>query len=184
MIALRIKRWAMRNNALLTPLLATFMLRLTLMLIAYHCTGTQVMTQGDTASYLEPGRNLFLHGSYTSSGQPELDRTPGYPIFAMLTGSIGGNVLFTILTQIIVSCLSMILIAHITKRVFSSQQAAVASAWLYALEPLGLIYTIRLMPETFFVALLLAMIERITAFLTNGKLSSLATAGILLATAT
>jgi len=87
------------------PLLSALLLRLSLMAAAYAATGTRIMTQGDTASYMEPGRNLLLHGVFATAGQFEIDRTPGYPIFAMFTGMAFDNVLLTATAQIVLSLL-------------------------------------------------------------------------------
>ena len=55
-----------------TPLLVAALLRIALMIAAFALTGATVMTQGDTASYLNPGRNLILHGSFATAGAPEI----------------------------------------------------------------------------------------------------------------
>jgi 4-amino-4-deoxy-L-arabinose transferase-like glycosyltransferase len=155
-----------------------------LMIAAYLLTGTQVMTQGDSASYLEPGLNLILHGRYVGGGLPEIDRTPGYPLFTMLTGMALNNVLLTVLAQIVVSMLSLLLVWRIAERVFPNRGAGTTAAWLYALEPISILYSVRMMPETFFVLLLLAMIDRLLSFYETGKLSTLSVTGLLLAAAT
>jgi hypothetical protein len=166
------------------PLLVAFLLRLVLMLAAFALTGTHVMTQGDSTSYLEPGRSLILHGAFSSTGMPEIDRTPGYPIFAGLTGMIFNNVLLTVFAQIVVSLLSLLIIGRIADRIFPDRKAGIVAAWLYAFEPLSIVYTSRLMPETLFVLLLLVVIDRALAFLQSKNLTALAAAGIILATAT
>lgn len=176
--------WTRRRRWPLAAMLAGITLRVALMIAAYLLTGTQVMTQGDTASYLEPGRNLILHGQYVSGGLPEIDRTPGYPLFTMLTGMAFDNVLLTVLAQIIVSMFSLLLVWRIAERVFPNRGAGTTAAWLYALEPISILYTVRLMPETLFVLLLLAMVDRLLAFYETSKLSTLAVSGLLLAAAT
>jgi len=142
------------------------------------------MTQGDTESYLIPGRSLLLQGTFTSGGLPEIDRTPGYSLFAMLTGMIANNVLLVVLTQIVVSMLSLWLIYRISSRIFENPAVPSVAAWLYALEPLSLLFTVRLMPETLFTLLLLVAIEGLSAFLSNGKLRFIAYTGVILAAAT
>lgn len=173
-----------RSRWPLAAILAGITLRVVLMVAAYLLTGTQIMTQGDTASYLEPGRNLILHGQYVSGGLPEIDRTPGYPLFIMLTGMASDHVLHTVLAQIVVSMLSLLLVWRIAERVFPNRSAGIIAAWLYALEPISILYTVRLMPETLFVVLLLATIDRLLAFYATGRLSTLFVSGLLLATAT
>jgi hypothetical protein len=172
------------DRGLLAPLALAAVLRVALMLAAFALTGTQVMTQGDTSSYLGPGLNLMQHGSFTSAGAPELDRTPGYPIFAMLTGMASGNVLLTCTIQIVLSLVSLLLIAKIADRVFPNRNAGAIAAWLYAVEPLSMVSTVRVMPETLFVFLLLVVIERVFVFQQTHRLSILALAGAFLAVAT
>ncbi|MFC5864806.1 glycosyltransferase family 39 protein [Acidicapsa dinghuensis] len=169
---------------LIWPLSAALLFRVGLMLAAYFRTGTQVMTQGDSWSYLIPGRNLLLHGSFANNGLPEIDRTPGYPIFAELSGMIVGNVLLTIGVQILLSLISIWLAASITERLFIDCRAAAITAWLLACDPLSITSSVRIMPETLFVFLLLLCLERMISFAADKKLTQLAQAGALLALAT
>lgn len=180
----RIQKWITSNSEVLPAILTCAALRIALMVAAFALTGTHIMTQGDTASYLEPGRNLLLHGSYATAAVPELDRTPGYPLFAMLTGMAFGNVLSTVAAQIVLSLGSLLLIRRIAQQTFPNTRAGGISAWLYALEPLSIVYAIRLLPETLFVFLLLAAIDRLLAFQKTAKLSMLTAAGVILAAAT
>jgi hypothetical protein len=173
-----------RDRAMRAPLLVAALLRLALVAATYARTGTQIMTQGDTASYLEPGRNLILHCIFSSAGQPEIDRTPGYPIFAMLTGMAFGNALLTVAAQILLSLASMLVLRKIADHLYPNRNIGIRAAWLYALEPLAILYTVRIMPETLSVLLLLLAIERLLAFQSAFKLSYLAVSGILLAAAT
>lgn len=166
------------------PLLVAALLRIALMAVAFALTGAPVMTQGDTASYLNPGRNLVLHGTFATAGAPEIDRTPGYPLFAEITGMAWDNVLLTATAQIVLSLISLLLVRKIADRVFPNRNAGIVAAWLYVIEPLSIVYTARLMPETLFVLLLLLAIDKILDFQSNGKLTILALAGISLAAAT
>jgi hypothetical protein len=172
------------DRRMAAPLVLAAMLRLGLMVVAFLLTGTQVMMQGDTASYLEPGKNLILHGAFATAGAPEIDRTPGYPVFAMLTGMAFGNVLLTVVAQIALSLISLLLIRRIADRIFPDTNAGVIAAWLFAMEPLSITYAVRLMPETLFVMLLLLVLDRVLTFQHAGRLKALAVAGVVLAAAT
>ena len=167
-----------------TALIAALALRLIVMIAAFTLTGTSVMTQGDTASYLNPGRSLILHGTFSSAGLPEIDRTPGYPLFAELTGMLWDNALLTVSAQILISLASLLLVCRIANGIFPNPNAGVVAAWLYAVEPLSIVYAMRLMPETLFVFLLLLTIDRILSFQNNSKLAELVFAGFSLAAAT
>ncbi len=179
-----LRRWIGLDYAAIAPLVVAAALRLALMLAAFLLTGTSVMTQGDTASYLEPGRNLIQHGAFVTLGLPEIDRTPGFPLFALLTGTLFGNVLLTVVAQVIVSLASLLLVRKITDRIFPNLNVGITGAWLYAFEPLSIVSTVRLMPETLFVFLILLVIERLLAYQKSGKLMPVAAAGLFLAAAT
>lgn len=166
------------------PLLVAALLRIALMVAAFAITGTTVMTQGDTASYLNPGRNLILHGAFATAGAPEIDRTPGYPLFAEITGMAWNNVLLTVTIQIALSLISLLLVRRIADRIFPNRNAGIVAAWLYTIEPLSIVYTARLMPETLFILLLLLAIDRMLAYQSSGKLTVLALTGLSLAAAT
>jgi 4-amino-4-deoxy-L-arabinose transferase-like glycosyltransferase len=166
------------------PLLAALSLRIALLVAAFALTGTAVMTQGDTTSYLNPGRNMILYGVFATAGAPEIDRTPGYPLFAEITGMAWDNVSLAVTAQIALSLISLLLVRRIADRIFPNRNAGIVAAWLYAIEPLSIVYMARLMPETLFVLLLLLAIGRILDFQSGGKLTVLALAGVSLAAAT
>ena len=63
-------RWSRR---LAWPVIAATALRLALLAAALVRSGTGVIASGDTASYLEPGRNLLLHGRFWTAGAPEIE---------------------------------------------------------------------------------------------------------------
>jgi len=170
------------------PLLVAALLRFGLMIAAFVLTGTSVMTQGDTASYLEPGHNLVVNNQFMSAGLPEIDRTPVYPLFAQLTGMAWDNVLLTVSIQILLSLACLLLVRQIANRIFpvegASGNAGMLAAWLFAFEPLSILCTARVMPETLFLFFLLLTIERILAFQQTEELAALAAAGLFLAAAT
>ena len=172
------------DRATLLPLLVAAGLRLGLMTAAFALTGTRIITQGDTASYLGPGRNLLIHAVYANAGLPEIDRTPGYPLFLQITGMSFGNVWLTATVQIVLSLVSLLLVKKIADRIFPNRNAGVIAVWLYAIEPLSIVYSVRLMPETLFILLLLIVIDRMLSYQETGKLGALAVAGVVLASAT
>jgi len=179
-----VRDWVRTNSDILPAMAVGAVLRVTLAAAAFILTGTGVITQGDTASYVVPGRNLILHGAYITNGLPEIDRTPGYSIFVAISGMLFGNVLLVIMIQIALSMISLVLIHNIARRTFPNCRAGAIATWLYACEPVSILYTARLMPETLFAVLILAMIDRLLAFYSTSKLSILVAAALALAGAT
>jgi Dolichyl-phosphate-mannose-protein mannosyltransferase len=163
------------------PVIAAFVIRLALLGVAMARTGTAVIASGDTASYLIPGRNLLFHGRFFTAGLPEIDRTPGYALFLALASLPGAA--FAAFVQVIVSAVSVILVARLARAVTGDGRIALAAAWIFAFEPASIIYSPRLLPETLFVALLLLSLERVAVFLHDRRLRALAAAGLWLTAA-
>ena len=168
--------------ALAVPVIAAAAVRLGFLALVLLRSGTGALYRADTLSYLLPGRNVLFHGSYSAAGLPELVRTPGYSLF--LAAVILAGPIAVALAQIVLSLLSVLVVGRIAFAVFGNRRAALAGAWLFAFEPLSVIYSIQLLSETLFLALFLLFADRMTAFLLDQRLRTLATAGLLLAAAT
>lgn len=167
---------------LLAPVAAAAGVRLLLLGAALLRTGSGVIASGDTASYLEPGRNLLLHGRFITGALPEIDRTPGYSLFLALFSLTGPAT--AALAQVILSAFTVLLAWRLARAVFAEERVALLAAWLFAFEPVSVIYSARLLPETLFLALLLLSLERLAVFLRDRNLWVLAQAGLWLAAAT
>jgi hypothetical protein len=170
------------NSRLAAPVAGAAALRLALLAATLARTGTSVITSGDAASYLEPGRNLLHFGRFCTGVLPEIDRTPGYPLFLAIVSLPGAAI--AALAQVILSVLSVVLVWRLARAVFKEDRIALTAAWLSAFEPVSIIYSVRLLPETLFLVLLLLSLERLAVFLSGHRLPILAAAGLWLAAAT
>ena len=164
------------------PVVAAAALRLLLLSAALVLSGTGVIASGDTASYLEPGRNLLLQARFITGALPEIDRTPGYPLFLALFSLTGPAT--AALAQVLLSAFTVLLVWRLARAVFAEERVALLAAWLFAFEPISIIYSVRLLPETLFLALLVLSLERMAVFLRDRSLWVLAQAGLGLAAAT
>ena len=168
------------------PILVAGILRLGLMIAALVRTGASVITSGDTFSYLIPGLNLLRHGMFAGAWGMEIDRTPGYPIFLGIFGEHG--VVAAVVAQILVAMFSVWLVIRIARGVYkrseNRDQIALIAAWIFAIEPLSLVFTVRLMPETVFVLFLLMAVERLVRFFETEKLTAVAWSAFWLVVAT
>ena len=115
----------------------------------------QVFHAPDTNSYIQPTQELLSDGTFSINGKTELHRTPGYSL--ILAPGIAANhvEVVTIALQILLSASSVWLVFLISLEIFSSYRAALIAAWLYAIEPLSVLYTSTLLTETWFATLLL-----------------------------
>jgi hypothetical protein len=164
------------------PLIAAAAIRFTLLAVALYRGGIENLIDSDTSSYLEPGRNLLLHGRFYADGVPDLVRTPGYPLFLAIT-SLGGMP-STAVIQVILSVFSVLLVWKLGRTAFGDERIALIAAWIFAFEPISIIFSVDLLSETLFLALLLLSMERIAEFLRGRSLRVLAMAGLWLTAAT
>ena len=59
-----------------------------------------VFQSPDTSSYLVPAETLVDDGVFASGGEPEIRRTPGYPLFLAIGFQLGFPLWTTILLQV------------------------------------------------------------------------------------
>jgi hypothetical protein len=170
--------WA---QGLAPPLMAAVAVRLLLWVVALARTGTGVIAGGDSASYLEPGLNLLLRGRFSTGGLPEIGRTPGYALFVAATSGWGPAI--AALVQVALSVVCVYLGWRLAKTVFGDCRIATCAGWLMAFEPVSIVYSVRLLSETLFVAVLLLSLERLVFFLQSRSLRALAWGGVWLAVA-
>jgi 4-amino-4-deoxy-L-arabinose transferase-like glycosyltransferase len=172
------------RKALIIILSAAALLRLALPLSAWLVTGdTESFTTSDTPTYLEPARNLLSQGAFASAGQPDIFRTPGYPLF-LIPGLVIGRVwAVTIGLQIILGCLSVLLVYKISRKIFTGRRTPWVASLCYALEPLSVIYSGKLMSETLFTALVLTALYCMLLYSKSGRFRFLTCSSLAIAAA-
>ncbi|MFY9853391.1 MAG: glycosyltransferase family 39 protein [Terracidiphilus sp.] len=164
------------------PVIAAAIARLAMLAFALFRNGAGSLSLSDTTSYLEPGRNLLLHGCYFADGVPDVSRTPGYSLFLAITSLAGPPA--AALANVILSVFSVILVWRLGRKAFSDERIAIGAAWIFALEPLSITNSVVLLSDTLFLALFLLAMERLAVFLRERRLQALVAAGLWLAAAT
>ena len=164
------------------PVIAAAIIRLAMMIVTIARYGEESLFQGDTISYLEPGRNLLFHGHFFADGVPDLVRTPGYPLFLAITDLAGAPV--AALANVILSVLAVVLVWKLAKTVFLDGRIALGAAWIFAFEPVAISCSFLLLSEPLFLVLFLLGLQQVAEFLRSQKLRALAIAGTCLAAAT
>jgi len=168
-----------RCNPLTTILLIAVLLRLALPLAAWLTTrDPAAFTTADSSTYLEPARSLLIQGTFAAGGQPDIVRTPGYPLFLALGLALGHAWLVTIALQILLSCLSVYLTYKIAESLFSNPRVSLAASLLYAIEPLSVLYASKLMTESLFTTLVLSAIFMVLQYLNDGRFRHLLIAAL------
>lgn len=162
-------------------LLAGFVVRSLVPLLALMLTKDYaVFHSGDTSSYIRPATGLAYSGQFASKGTPEIRRTPGYPVL-LIPGIVSGHTeLVTIVLQIILSTLTVYLTFRIALLLFGRMEIAVLCAFLYAIEPLSIVYTSVLLTETLFTSVTAVFLYYLLKYLKNRSLNHLLVSSITL----
>jgi Dolichyl-phosphate-mannose-protein mannosyltransferase len=167
-------------------LLLAFLIRLLLPLLSFILTKElAIFYGGDTASYLKPATELVASGRFTSEGFPEIFRAPGYSL--MLVPGILLNQIewVTVAVQIALSCWTVYLVFKIALLVFEgNNKIAVICAFLYAVEPLSIIYPGKLLTETAFTSLVFGFLYCFLKYLNYQAFIWLLVSSILLSVST
>lgn len=174
------------NTALLRRVLLIAFLIRTLVFIIALAKGHDysVFRSSDTATYIMPAVALWSHGEFSVGGEPELSRTPGYPVF-LLPGLLVGNVeLVTLLLQVLVSCLTVYLVFRLAVLVTADRTIALLASLLYAVEPLSILYSVKILSETLFTFLVVAFLCYLVTFLQTNATRAVLIAATALAAAT
>jgi hypothetical protein len=164
------------------PVIAAAAVRLVLMAVSLTRNGIGVLSLADTSSYLIPGRNVLLHGSFVADGVPDLFRTPGYPLFLAITSLAGLRA--GAAANMVLSVFCVLLVWKLGWAVFEDDRIALGAAWVFAFEPISVSYSFVLMSEFLFLTLFLLSMERVAEFLRGRRLGVLAVAALWLAAAT
>lgn len=168
-----------------TVLAVALALRLAVPLIAWACgTAPLFFYEPDTKAYLLTSQSLLETGRFERAGEPEVFRTPGYPLFLMSGIALDRVTHYAIAMQMATSLGTVVLAHRLTWLLFERRDVATVAAWLVACEPISVLYTAKLLTETLFTFLFVFSIERVVAYVRWSRGRDLFFAGLLLAAAT
>ena len=139
---------------------------------------------GDTDSYLGPAQGLVQTGKFSQQGTPEIKRTPGYPLLLALGIRTGQVEIFAIWMQILLGVAVTLLVFFTARRVSDSETVALLAAAFFAIEPVSILFTARLMSETLFAAVLGVYVWALCTYATTFRLRHALAGALALACAT
>jgi hypothetical protein len=122
----------------------------------------RAFTSSDSRQYERLACNLPACGCFSQSEeppyQPEVRRTPGYPIFvAAIYALAGRSPLAVVLVQSLVAGLTAVLTASLGRRLWDGQHGLLGGA-LFALAPASLLMSVAILTETLFTLLVLLVV--------------------------
>ena len=135
----------------------------------------------DTMTYLRPAASLVASARFDSYGAPELSRTPGYPLL-LAVGELAGNVIpVTLALQVILNTTTVFGVAVLALAMGGSARVAVLAAALYALDASSVIYVSKILTETLFTAVVVALLIALACWVRSGAPRYLVASGLLAA---
>ena len=139
--------------------------------------------QPDTASYLAPARELLSAGTFSTHGEAELVRTPGYALLLIPGIWLGHSEAVTIALQIALSALTVIGVFMLSQRILGDRRLALIAAAFYGLEPLSVTYSALLLTETLFTFLIVWGVVLVVDWVRRGRPAMLICGAAVLALA-
>lgn len=123
----------------------------------------------DSFPYLTLARNMGQHGVFSQSVElpltHDVQRTPGYPFFLLLTGE---SPFVILLLQHLMIFICGYFVFRILKNL-THGRAAAAGAWLFLLMPYPAVFASLILSEALFLFLLLASLWLLSRYLSQGR---------------
>lgn len=108
----------------------------------------------DTRGYLALAEALLQHGSFELAGNPEIVRTPGYPLWLAPGVASGFPTAWAIAGQILLAGWTTWVVGRLAWGLSGDRTVAIWAGVFYAIEPLSALYALKLLTETAFAALI------------------------------
>jgi hypothetical protein len=131
--------------------------------------GGPLVREPDSPGYIRAAEELVRWGRFGRPGEPELMRTPGYPLLLAPGAWLGCVDLAVIGLQIGLGCLTTWLVYRLGQLTFERDDWALAGALAYACEPLSALYCSKLLSETLFTAAIAAATVFVLRFVRRGS---------------
>jgi 4-amino-4-deoxy-L-arabinose transferase-like glycosyltransferase len=166
-------------RALLFVLLIAFIVRAGVFALVASQADATVYRSPDSERYVKLAEALDETGDFAIGQQPEIARTPGYPLFLAGSKRAGELDVTAACFQILLSCATVALVYAIGRQ-FAGSAAGLAAAVLYTFSPLSILYVNRLLTETLFTFLVAAFVATLVRHLRSGGWCSLLVSAISL----
>lgn len=137
----------------------------------------------DTDTYLRPATYL-LQGSFSNGAGPELMRTPGYPLLLLPALASHHPVVVAVFENVLLTVASAWLIWEIAGAVTPFTRARFWALLFYCFEPVGFLYSTKILSDLLFSTQLLLFLWLMVLFLRHPTYLRLMTSALVLGTAT
>jgi 4-amino-4-deoxy-L-arabinose transferase-like glycosyltransferase len=128
----------------------------------------------DSTGYENLALNLLHEGRFSTGMEGPLEhnlwRTPGYPaLIALVYAAFGRDPVILILVQVIIGSAGVWLLYHLARAIGLSEWAGLLAAGLFAVEPISVMMTNRILTESSFTTLLIAAVWCVVRYWQAGR---------------
>ncbi|MXZ71430.1 MAG: hypothetical protein F4Z04_07985 [Acidobacteria bacterium] len=140
----------------------------------------------DSHEYLRLAESLTA-GSFSRDGEPELLRTPGYPLLVALGVLAGAPIGLTIAIQTALGGVAAVVVYALARQAGGSlgcrdtRPVALAAGLIYALDPLSVVHSGFVLSETLFTTLMVAHLFVLSKYFETGQTRYVAPSAVLAA---
>ncbi len=123
-------------------------------LIYYRHGSLNAFYADDSYGYVRLAKMLVALGRFTAEGRPEIGRTPGFPLLLSVGVLLGNVALFGVVINVIAS-VAIVYVTYATAvLIFGRGRISLLAMALMAVEPLSIMYAVRLLTEPVFSLLI------------------------------
>lgn len=159
-------------------LLLVVLSRLFAAVVIWKINGASVFLTLDSPGYVYLATSL-VHGSF-GTGNPEIFRTPGYPLLLLPAVLFQHYIIVALLENVLFCAVSAWLIYRITTMLAPESPAAFWAVLLYCFEPIGFLEAEKILSETAFTTLFLVFFWLFVRFLRRPAYARLLLAALAL----
>jgi 4-amino-4-deoxy-L-arabinose transferase-like glycosyltransferase len=171
------------RNRLMFLLALVFISRLLAALVILGFDGAAGFGSPDTATYVGLAASL-VHGSFSSNGVPDVVRTPGYPLLLVPAVASYHPTLIALFENLLLATVSAWLIWKIVREIAPFSKACVWAVLLYCFEPVGFLYSEKILSDLLFCTELLFFLWLTVGFLRSPRYATLLGSSVALGLAT
>ncbi|HWB11584.1 MAG TPA: glycosyltransferase family 39 protein [Pirellulales bacterium] len=172
------------SKPIVGALAAALVLRVAAPLVALAvATPAPQFREPDSERYLLAAEQLWTAGRLGTPEEPNIVRTPGYPLL-LVPGLAARNVDgVTIGLQIVLACATVYFVYRTAIVACGDERAALAAAWLTACDPVSVVYASKLLTESSFATFLSATLWLLARYCVGRRWIDLLAGAALMAAA-
>jgi len=151
------------------------------LLVSAAANGGSVLTP-DSHSYLQLAGALAERGEFALHDQPEIFRTPGYPLFLAWAHPLPGGVWALLAVQVLLDVALVVVTFHLAGMLAGRRAGELAAAF-QAVTPVAMAASCRVLSDSLYALLLTGAVALLVAHLRGGKWRPLLAGAFVMAAA-